>query len=302
MAISLVESAKLTQDALKKGVITEYAQNSAALEILPFIEMEGNAFSYNREGALPGIDFRAVNEAYKESSGTVNNQVARLAILGGDVDVDKFIAQTRSNINDQRMVQTSLKVKAFARFFEKNFIDGDVGANPNGFDGLKKLTTTVVDAGENGNTLTLSMLDELLDAVDGGPNVLLMSKEMRRNLKALIQAENGYFETEGYDAFGRPVLMYGGVPIRTIGKDTNNAEILGFTETQGTSTDTGSIYALRVDEADGVAGITNGGVQVYDLGELQQKPAYRTRIEFYAGLVVQNSSSAARLKGVQRKI
>ncbi|MBP3046010.1 phage major capsid protein [Bacillus subtilis subsp. subtilis] len=302
MAISLVESAKLTQDALKKGVITEYAQNSAALEILPFIEMEGNAFSYNREGALPGIDFRAVNEAYKESSGTVNNQVARLAILGGDVDVDKFIAQTRSNINDQRMVQTSLKVKAFARFFEKNFIDGDVGANPNGFDGLKKLTTTVVDAGENGNTLTLSMLDELLDAVDGGPNVLLMSKEMRRNLKALIQAENGYFETEGYDAFGRPVLMYGGVPIRTIGKDTNNAEILGFNETQGTSTDTGSIYALRVDEADGVAGITNGGVQVYDLGELQQKPAYRTRIEFYAGLVVQNSSSAARLKGVQRKI
>ncbi len=302
MAISLVESAKLTQDALKKGVITEYAQNSAALEILPFIEMEGNAFSYNREGALPGIDFRAVNEAYKESSGTVNNQVARLAILGGDVDVDKFIAQTRSNINDQRMVQTSLKVKAFARFFEKNFIDGDVGANPNGFDGLKKLTTTVVDAGENGNTLTLSMLDELLDAVDGGPNVLLMSKEMRRNLKALIQAENGYFETDGYDAFGRPVLMYGGVPIRTIGKDTNNAEILGFNETQGTSADTGSIYALRVDEADGVAGITNGGVQVYDLGELQQKPAYRTRIEFYAGLVVQNSSSAARLKGVQRKI
>ncbi|AMK73935.1 major capsid protein [Bacillus subtilis] len=302
MAISLVESAKLTQDALKKGVITEYAQNSAALEILPFIEMEGNAFSYNREGALPGIDFRAVNEAYKESSGTVNNQVARLAILGGDVDVDKFIAQTRSNINDQRMVQTSLKVKAFARFFEKNFIDGDVGANPNGFDGLKKLTTTVVDAGENGNPLTLSMLDELLDAVDGGPNVLLMSKEMRRNLKALIQAENGYFETDGYDAFGRPVLMYGGVPIRTIGKDTNNAEILGFNETQGTSADTGSIYALRVDEADGVAGITNGGVQVYDLGELQQKPAYRTRIEFYAGLVVQNSSSAARLKGVQRKI
>ncbi|MCA1232022.1 MULTISPECIES: major capsid protein [Bacillus] len=302
MAISLVESAKLTQDALKKGVITEYAQNSAALEVLPFIEMEGNAFSYNREGALPGIDFRGVNEAYKESSGTVNNQVARLAILGGDVDVDKFIAQTRSNINDQRMVQTSLKVKAFARFFEKNFIDGDVGANPNGFDGLKKLTTSVVDAGENGNTLTLSMLDELLDAVDGGPNVLLMSKEMRRNLKALIQAENGYFETEGYDAFGRPVLMYGGVPIRTIGKDTNNAEILGFNETQGTSTDTGSIYALRVDEADGVAGITNGGVQVYDLGELQQKPAYRTRIEFYAGLVVQNSSSAARLKGVQRKI
>lgn len=299
MAITLIESAKLTQNMLKKGVIEEYAKNSVALELLPFIPVSGNAFSYNREGTLPGIDFRGVNEKYTESSGTVNNQTANLAILGGDVDVDRFIAKTRSNINDQRAIQTQLKTKAMARFFDKNFIDGDVAVNAKGFDGLNKLTTNVVNAGTNGNVLTLAMLDELLDAVDGGANVLMMSTEMRRKIKSLIQAQNGYIESD-YDAFGRPVMTYGGVPIRTIGKDNSNVEILGFDETQGTATDTGSIFALRTDAADGVAGITNGGVVVEDLGELQEKPAYRTRIEFYAGLVVQNSNSAARLKGVKR--
>ncbi|MBU5211066.1 major capsid protein [Heyndrickxia sp. FSL K6-6286] len=294
MALTLIESAKLSQDMLKRGVIEEYAKNSAALEILPFIEVAGNSFAYNREGTLPNIDFREVNKGYTESSGTVNNQTANLAIMGGDVDVDRFIAQTRSNINDQRAIQIQLKTKALAKFFDKNFIDGDVAVNPLGFDGLNKLTTEIVSAGENGNPLTLTMLDELLDAVDGGPNALFMSKEMRRQVKALIQQHNGYIENE-YDAFGRPVMTYGGVPIRIIGDG-----ILGFDETQGTSTDTGSIYALRIDEADGVAGITNGGVNTEDLGELQEKPAYRTRIEFYAGLVVQNSKSSARLKGVQK--
>jgi hypothetical protein len=297
MAITLLESAKLSQDALKRGVIVEYAKNSVALELLPFIDVQGNSFSYNREGNLPNIDFRGVNEAYVEGSGTVNNQNASLSILGGDVDVDRFIAKTRSNLNDQRAIQTALKVKAMARFFEKQFVDGDVAVNAKGFDGLNKLTTEVVSAGTNGSSLTLSMLDELLDAVEGGANVLLMSKEMRRKLKGILQANQHYIEN-GSDAFGNPVLTYAGVPIREIGKDHTGAEILGFDETQGTATTTGSVYALRVDEADGVAGITNGGVDVDDLGELQEKPAFRTRIEFYAGLVVQNSASAARLKGV----
>lgn len=299
MAITLLESAKLTQNQLKKGVIEEYAKNSVALELLPFIEVAGNSFSYNREGTLPGIGFRGVNEGYTESSGTVKNQVASLSILGGDVDVDRFIAQTRSNFNDQRAIQTALKAKALARFFDTQFIDGDVATTPNGFDGLGKLTTNIVSAGTNGNVLTLAMLDELLDSVDGGASALLMSSEMRRNVKALLQAHGGYVESE-YDAFGRPVVTYGGVPIRTIGKDSSNAEILGFDETQGTSEDTGSIFAIRADAGDGVAGITNGGVDVQDIGELQEKPSYRTRIEFYAGLVVQNSNSAARLKGIKK--
>lgn len=50
------------------------------------------------------------------------------------------------------------------------------------------------------------------------------------------------------------------------------------------------------DESDGgVTGLTNGGVQVRDLGELDSKPVFRTRLEFYTGLAVFGGKAAARV-------
>jgi hypothetical protein len=48
----------------------------------------------------------------------------------------------------------------------------------------------------------------------------------------------------------------------------------------------------------GVVGLTNGGVQVMDLGQLETKPVYRTRIEWFVGLALFGPKPAARLKGV----
>ena len=63
---------------------------------------------------------------------------------------------------------------------------------------------------------------------------------------------------------------------------------------------TSSIYAVKFgqDEGDaGVTGLTNGGVQVRDLGEIDAKPAYRTRIEFFCGVGVFGGKAAARSTG-----
>ncbi|MGG2465100.1 hypothetical protein ACO0M4_36145 [Streptomyces sp. RGM 3693] len=49
--------------------------------------------------------------------------------------MDKFIVQTRGNLNDQRAVQTALKVKAASVHFSDQFFNGDVEVNPKGFDG-----------------------------------------------------------------------------------------------------------------------------------------------------------------------
>ncbi|MFI8398689.1 hypothetical protein ACIGG5_00355 [Streptomyces sp. NPDC085463] len=65
--------------------------------------------------------------------------------------------------------------------------------------------------------------------------------------------------------------------------------------------ETGDIYAVRfgATEADaGVSGLTNGGVQVTNLGESHDKPVYRTRIDFYCGIALFGGKAAARLTGV----
>jgi hypothetical protein len=299
MALTLLEAEKLSTDVLRRGVIETFARNSAVFELLPFMEIAGNSYMYNQEQTLPGIAFRAVNDAYVESAGIVNQLSEGLTILGGDVDVDKFLAQTRGNVNDLRAIQTEMKSKALALEWTKTFFKGDSGANANQFDGLEKRVSgsQIITAGTNGATLTLAMLDELIDSVEGEPDVLFMSKAMRRKVKALLQASTHYIEN-GSDAFGRPVATYGGIPIRVIETDGAGTEVLGFNETQGSSSVTGSIYAVKFGADQYVSGLRNGSINVRDLGEIDAKPVFRTRIEFYSGLAVFHPRAAARLKGL----
>lgn len=299
MALTLVEAAKLTTDVLQRGVIEIFARNSAVLELLPFMEIAGNAYKYNQEGTLPGIAFRDINAGYTESAGVINQSSEGLYIMGGDIDVDKFLVATRGNLQDIRAIHTEMKAKALSLAFTKTFFKGKNATNPLEFDGIETRLTgsQVITAGNNGATVTLPMIDELIDAVEGEPDVLLMSKAMRREVKKVLQASQHYIEN-GSDAFGRPVSTYAGIPIRIIETDASGAEILGFTETQGTANNTASIYAIRFGAEQYVSGLRNGAVSVRDLGELETKPCFRTRIEFYCGCAVFHPRAAARLKGV----
>lgn len=323
MALTLAESAKLSNDTLARGVLETFVQTSPILDRIPFMEIEGNAYAYNEEATLPGVAFRNVNEAYTESAGTVNQKSEKLVILGGDADVDRFIQQTRSNINDQRAEQTSLKVKAISYKFQETFFNGDTDVDTKSFDGLKKrLTgTQVIDGGAKGLPIVgesntdihafLDKLDELLAAVPGinGQNGAIYASApiIRRIGSALRHVSLDTVLME--DIAGKRAIQWNGIPILEAGQTAAGAQILDANETitsvpgQPTATvnNTSSIYAVKFGSSEGdqgVTGLTNGGVQVEDLGQLQDKPAYRTRIEFYVGLGVFSGKAAARLKGV----
>lgn len=315
MALTLAESAKLSQDTLAKGVLETFVQTSPILDRIPFMEIAGNAYAYDEEATLPGVAFRSVNEAYAESTGTVNQKSEKLVILGGDADVDRFIQQTRSNVNDQRAEQTALKVKAISYKFQETFFTGDSSVDTKSFDGLRKRLTgkQVIDAAANGMPILgssnadihqfLDKLDELLAAVPGinsANGAIYASAAIIRKIGSAMR-HISYDTTLQQDIAGKRVMQWNGIPILEAGQTPAGKEILDTTETQGTVTNTASIYAVKFGQGEGdqgVTGLTNGGVMVEDLGQLQEKPAYRTRIEFYCGLGVFSGKAAARLKGV----
>lgn len=307
MALTLAQAALLSENDLQRGVVETFVQESPVLDRLPLMPIEGNAYAYNEEATLPGVAFRSVNEAYVESTGTVNQKTESLVILGGDADVDRFIVQTRGNLNDQRAVQTAMKVKAASYKFQDTFINGDVAVDTKAFDGLKKRLTgaQVIDAATNGLGPVagghdfFDRLQELVDAVRGGPDVLyanrsvigrIVSSARRLNVDVMAEVINGRYQAR-----------WNGIPLIDLGQTAGGTDILPLTETQGTATNASSIYAVRFGEDEGdqaVTGLTNGGVMVDDLGQLQEKPVYRTRIEFYCGLAVFGGKAAARLRGV----
>lgn len=294
MALTLIEASKLSTDVLQKGVIETFARTSPVLEMLPFMEISGNSYKFNVEKQLPTVAFRDVNQGYSENTGTIEQKSVGLTIIGGDVDVDKFLVQTRGNVNDIRAVHTSMKAKALAAAFTKTFFHGDSSKKPLEFDGLAVQVAGTPQDIDAGGKLTLAKLHELLDAVKGGADVLYMSKAMRREIQALLEGQQHYLQV-GKDNFGRPVNLFGDVQIRTL-----EDEILPFVAGAEGEPATSEIYAVKFGPMSDVSGLRNGGVSVRDLGELDTLPVFRTRIEFYAGLAIFNEKSVARLSGITR--
>ena len=315
MAITLPEAAKLSQTYLQRGVIETFVQSSPVLDRIPFLTIQGNAYAYNEEGTLPGVAFRGVNEGYPESTGTVNQKTESLVILGGDADVDKFIVKTRGDLNDQRAVQTAMKTKAASYKFQETFFNGDTDVDPKSFDGLKKRLTgaQVITGATNGLPIVgesakdihafFDKLDELVAAVpglDGGNGALYANSTLIGKIKSAARHISADVFVEK-DANGKRTVVWNGIPILDAGSTAAGAAIIPQNETQGTSSLASSIYAVKFGQDEGdqaVTGLTNGGVQVTDLGELETKPAYRTRIEFYTGVAVFGGKAAARLTGV----
>ena len=125
MALSLTEAAKLSNDVVLAGVIETIVKESPVLERLPFIEMVGNALTYNRENAMAAAAWFTVGDTWTESTPTFTQVQSTLTTLGGDADVDQYLEKTRSNVQDLAAVMLELKAKAVAHEFEDKFVYGD---------------------------------------------------------------------------------------------------------------------------------------------------------------------------------
>ncbi len=328
MAVTLAQAAVLMDDDLTAGVLERFLIESPLLDRLPFKEITGNSYRYNAEATLPGVEFRAVNAAYSESTGTVVQASEGLVILGGDADVDTFVQATGSALNDQLETQIRLKVKAAAFKFQDAFFNGDVAVDANSFDGIKKRTTggQIVAAATNGAPVVgngttdiqawLDFLDTLLSlAKISGPdgavymNELVLARAVSAGRRANLVSEEILTFT---DSVTKRVNVYRGTPLLDPGNNLAGARILPQTETQGSSNVTSSVYAVRFgdDEADGaVTGLFNGNhegassteygiIAVKRLGELQSKPSHRIRVESFPGLAVFSGKCVARGTGV----
>lgn len=290
MPLLRTESEKLSNNQLISGIIDEIIERDDLFAILPFVKVNGKAYVYNRENTLGDASWLDPNDTVTESAATFTEVVAKLRILIGDVDVDKFLQATMSDTNNQLAVQIAKKAKTIGREFHKALATGDSATNPKIFDGLPKLVTTdqTIDAG--GTALTFTMLDELLDAVPNGADALVMRRGTIRAYRGLLRATYGtdavMQQIKNFD--GRPMLTHNGVPIIM-------NEFLEATEGKC------NVYAVRCNELDGLHGLyggNNAGFVVENIGTVQNKDATRMRLKWYCGLALKSTKSLACLANI----
>ena len=81
MPMTLIEASKIDDGNVVRGPVIEmFARGGDLLRVMPFMDVAGGSYSYTQEGSLPGVAFRAFNEAYAESTGVINPQVEVLRI------------------------------------------------------------------------------------------------------------------------------------------------------------------------------------------------------------------------------
>jgi hypothetical protein len=294
---------KLSNNDLVAGVITEIIDRDELFALVPFLRTNGKAYVYNREHASNAANdtsaFIASGGVVPESSADFTTVTTLLKILIGDVDVDKFSMEVESDTNNQLAIQIALKAKYIARQFRNKLVNGDSSVVSDEFDGLKRLVTVTGNefaAATNGAALSLDLLDQLIDMVPNGPDALMMHGRTIRKLRQLLRAVNGNDAAMiEIPNFGVPVLAFNGTPII-------RNDFIATNEVEGTSGAVcSSIYALRLNEADGFHGLYGGdaaGLRIEDVGTVQNKDATRTRLKWYCGAALKSTRSLARLKGI----
>lgn len=291
MPLLRAEAEKLSNDTLISGIITEIIDRDDLFAVLPFTRVNSKAYVYNRENTLASASWLDPNDTVTESASTFTEVVAKLRILIGDVDVDKFLMSTMGDTNDQLAIQIAQKAKGMGREFSKVLIQGASSDTTKEFDGVAKLVTSAQTISAGNSALNFAMLDELLDKVPLGADAIFMRRDTIRAYRQLLRA------TSGTDAvmqmlpqFGHPVLVHQGIPI--LMNEFIPAEADG----------TCAIYAVRLNESDGLHGLYGGdkaGFSVEDIGTVQNKDAVRTRLKWYCGLALKSTRSLACLKGVK---
>ena len=92
-------------------------------------------------------------------------------------------------------------------------------------------------------------------------------------------------------------MFYDGIPVleSDFMVDTETISSAAYSaKTGGTST---SIFAVKVGEGR-LAGITNGGIQVENVGALETKDARRWRCKWYVALALFSTLALARIDGI----
>ena len=296
MPLLTTEAAKLSENDMVRGVIEEFYDRDGLFGMLDFQHINGKAYVYNREKTLATGAWLNPNDTVPESASEFDPVTTTLKINIGDVDVDKFLDETQSDLNAQKAIQIASKAKGMSREFRKLLVTGDESANAQHFNGMEKLVHADqrISAGVNGAALSFSMLDELVDAVETGADAIIMRQGTYRAYKALLRAAGGLdpvqvmIENFGYvpSHDGTPILVNDWIP----------ADVA-----QGSATNTTSVYAVNFDPAVGFHCIYGGaaaGFRIEDIGTVQNKDSTRTRIKQYVGTALKSTKSLAAVHGV----
>ena len=317
MAVPLgVAAANLTSHRAK-AVIKPIIQTSPILKHIRVVNTGGElSHMYNQDYQLPTVSYIGLNQsAPNPTQGAqrqVNATVARMVI---PMRIDNVFRSTPAKWETQEVMQMRLGGIAGGFQFNDDFFDGDDAVSPLKPRGMYKhmalgLTAGTIpsqqriNAGTGGATLTLAMLDELVDACQGENRILFMNQRLKRKILQLARdsSTSGIMRiTESRDMFGKKLDEYDGIPIEVIQREDNYSTVLDFDEDDGSGNlDSASIWCISFGNETGVYSFAPQGLgfQVEPFVRVPGQPYWDSLSEWLFNYVVAGPRCIAQLNHV----
>jgi len=311
--MTLAELSKLEKDTLRKSVMDHILEESPVMHQIQWETLNQLSTTIVQYQALPSAGFRKVNEGYAESTGTFKHRSETVSLFGLDIDTDIAVARAKNTVADARAIQQKMALKAVSMAFNNLFINGDPVADEDQFPGLKYRVDALYADGFTGQKINLGLggaigilkdadtqnafldkIDELIYAVDGhSPDAMFMHRKVLLGLRSILRRRGLLDMTQ--DMFGRRIDVYSNVKMYDIGATATGTDIITITE----DTHYSSIYAVKFSIGDEFWGIQEYPIEVRDLGEIDAKPVYRTRVDWPLGLAMSSPRCVARLYNVR---
>ena len=331
----------MTLEELKKGmsdkvygqIVDIFLRESAILQMLPFddcVSASGGGstmkYKYLRKVLPATAQFRKLNGSYTPSMATKGEYEASLAIMGGEVQMDRVLNKVSGKF-DNMAYQIEEHIKAVVSLFHHTLINGDATttANTNApeFEGLDSIlagTTTEFNATKSIDLSNITNLknnaDEFYEALtllikSTDADALLLNTDMITKIQTVARILG--YKTETEEAFGKKVTSIDGVRFMDLqnhytvenGVAVPNAVVKkGLTRTLGSAETSGltDIYAVKFDAHDGFHGISLAGGAVIDqyLPDFSASGVMKNaEVEMIGATVLKNTQHAGVLRNIK---
>jgi hypothetical protein len=323
MAVTLLQAAldqRMGMNPREGTLIQMFDYVNPIINSAPAEAIDGFWDDYEQVNTLPTVQWRALNEAFSESSGTTKTLREYVKLIGGEVKIDVELLNGPKGETTKRR-QTEMKVLAASNELTRALFEGSESNNVREMVGLRDRidSNQLIENASGGGALTLAKLRDLRDAVpfsrrqqpgykrgEGVKLQMYMNPYLRNKIDDLINASTGARQIQvAKDEFGRRVEMWDDVEIVVMRQSgaamLDTSQLLWFDEDNGSGSPTcASIYLVAW--GDDMTRLlyrrpSNDGrmLRVFERPEMESEPRYLLRFSGAFGLEVQHPLAAARL-------
>jgi len=211
---------------------------------LPRKKGSGQSWIVNRRspGSTPA-EWVADTDSATEDTGSYEQFAFPYRTLLTKGKVMRKLQATGASYIDVLMEEIEGKILEFKNYEDLTYVTGISSATvPEGIQYLttdNQMVATTTTAG--GAPLTLAKLDEAMDLNAGNPDMIIMARRTRRELNALLQAQQQFIDTTEVKG-GFRLMTYNGVPIYVSTNVPTTQLFNGTTEGSNTGGTSSSIY------------------------------------------------------------